>query len=51
MDSDISRLRPVPSEPDPMLERYPELGQFFGCYFHQDWHIEAKDDRGSFASS
>jgi CdiI immunity protein len=29
-----------------MVERFPELAQFFGCYFHQDWDIEAADDEG-----
>jgi CdiI immunity protein len=29
-----------------MRERFPDLEQFFGCYFHQDWKIEAEDDRG-----
>jgi hypothetical protein len=24
-----------------MRERYPELFQFFGGYFHQDWVLDA----------
>ncbi|HEY8207093.1 MAG TPA: contact-dependent growth inhibition system immunity protein, partial [Myxococcaceae bacterium] len=24
-------------------EHFPELSQFFGCYFHQDWRLEAPD--------
>jgi hypothetical protein len=36
MDSDWTPLRPVPSKPDPIKERYPELWQFFGGYFNQD---------------
>jgi hypothetical protein len=46
VDPDWTPLRPVPSKPDPVKERYPALWQFFGCYFHQDWVIEAADDSG-----
>src|SRR5262245_49619178 len=30
-----------------MRERFPELGQFFGCYLHQDWRLEASDWQGA----
>lgn len=26
-----------------MKDKYPELFQFFGCYFHQDWMCESSD--------
>jgi hypothetical protein len=29
-------------------DRYPELGQFFGAYFHQDWSYEQRLAGGSF---
>jgi hypothetical protein len=29
-------------------DRYPELGQFFGAYFHQDWSYEQRLVGGSF---
>jgi hypothetical protein len=29
-----------------MRERYPELFQFFGGYFNQDWDLEAEDNVG-----
>lgn len=28
-------------------EHFPELSQFFGCYFHQDWRLEASDWQGA----
>jgi hypothetical protein len=46
VNPDRRSLRPIPSKPDPWEERYPELSQFFGCNFHQDWDIEAEDDEG-----
>lgn len=26
-----------------MKNKYPELFQFFGCYFHQDWMCDSSD--------
>jgi hypothetical protein len=37
-------LRPVPSKPDPVQERYPKLSHFFGAYFHEDWNLDAASD-------
>jgi hypothetical protein len=45
MDSDWTPLRPVASKPDPIREQYPALWQFFCCNFHQDWDLDAADDR------
>jgi hypothetical protein len=29
-----------------MENKYPELFQFFGCYFHQDWMCESSEPDG-----
>ncbi|WP_406822740.1 contact-dependent growth inhibition system immunity protein [Pseudomonas viciae] len=29
-----------------MKNKYPELFQFFGCYFHQDWMCESTEPDG-----
>ncbi|WP_139381089.1 contact-dependent growth inhibition system immunity protein [Pseudomonas ogarae] len=29
-----------------MKNNYPELFQFFGCYFHQDWMCESSEPDG-----
>ncbi|QKS84442.1 contact-dependent growth inhibition system immunity protein [Pseudomonas bijieensis] len=29
-----------------MENKYPELFQFFGCYFHQDWMCESTEPDG-----
>jgi hypothetical protein len=28
------------------MDATPALGQLMGAYFHQDWDVEANDDRG-----
>jgi hypothetical protein len=29
-----------------MRDRFPDLAYFFGCYFHQDWDLEANTWQG-----
>jgi len=29
-----------------LADQFPELREFFGGYFHQDWDIDARDDDG-----
>jgi hypothetical protein len=41
-ETDLSRPRAV----DELRERFPELYQFFGGYFHEDWDLDAEDDAG-----